>query len=50
MTQEREALEKIKEIARPGQEMYLSDAIDALCDCWNIAREALIKAGEKGEE
>lgn len=35
------ALERIREIAKPGQEMGLSDAIEALCDIWNVARAGL---------
>jgi hypothetical protein len=35
------ALEKIMELSKPGQEMGVSDAIDALCDIWNLARTAL---------
>lgn len=44
MTNENElriALERIKELSKPGQEMGVSDAIDALCDIWNIARAGL---------
>ena len=39
-----EALRQIQELAKPGQTMSLSDAIDALCDIWNIARIAEAKA------
>lgn len=41
------ALEKAAELAKPGQEMGLRDAIDALCDVWNIARAAIAKAEGK---
>lgn len=41
------ALEKIQTIAAPGQEMALSDAIDALCDCLNLARTALANHGSR---
>ena len=39
-----EALRQIQELAKPGQTMSLSDAIDALCDIWNIACIAEAKA------
>lgn len=38
-----EALERIEAISAPGQEMSLSVAIDALCDCWNAARASRAK-------
>jgi hypothetical protein len=36
------ALERILELAKPGQEMGVSEAIDALCDIWNVAKAALV--------
>lgn len=45
--EQHEALQKIKEKAKPGQQMTLEDAIDALCDIWNISNAAIAKV--KGE-
>lgn len=37
---DREALTRIMALTMPGQELYLSEAIDIICDVWNIARLA----------
>jgi hypothetical protein len=42
------ALERIRDLAKPGQEMGISEAIDALCDIWNVARAGLA-ANVEGE-
>jgi hypothetical protein len=39
-TKEREALEKIRELAKPGQQLRLREAIDILCDIYNTTRIA----------
>lgn len=39
----RDALERIRDMSAPGQELGISDAIDLICDIWNIARQALLK-------
>lgn len=39
-----EALEKIRDLTAPGQELGISDAIDLICDVWNISSAALSKA------
>ena len=39
-----EALEAIKDLAAPGQELGISDAIDLICDTYNAARAAIAKA------
>lgn len=41
LTSRREALEKIRDLAKPGQELRLADAIDILCAIWNTASNAL---------
>lgn len=38
-------IKNIEELSRPGQEMSLSQAIDALCDIWNIAKIAKAEGG-----
>lgn len=38
-----EAMNKIADLARPGQKLGISDAIDVLCDIWNVARAAIAK-------
>jgi hypothetical protein len=38
MQTERQALDTIAELCRPGQEMSLSKAIDLICDIYNAAR------------
>lgn len=37
----KDALEQIRELAKPGQELNLSAAIDLICDIWNLAGRAL---------
>lgn len=39
-----EALAKIEELTKPGQELDVSAAIDLICDVWNIARAAIAAA------
>lgn len=34
------ALAKIQELCRPGQELYHSQCIDIMSDCYNLAKEA----------
>lgn len=34
------ALGKIEHLARPGQTLTLTEAVDILCDIWNACREA----------
>ncbi len=38
-----EALAKIKELCTPGQQLYHSQCIDIICDCWNISNDAIKK-------
>lgn len=40
---EREALQKIRELAKPGQQLRLREAIDILCEIYNTARIALVE-------
>ena len=35
------ALEQIQELSKPGQDVSVSQAVDLLCDIWNVARAAL---------
>jgi len=42
------SLRKIKELAAPGQELGISDAIDLICDIYNVARAALTPNAERG--
>ena len=39
-----EALKRIAEIAKPGQEVTRSQAVDLLCDAFTTAKEAVAKA------
>ena len=34
------ALAKIEELARPGQTLGISEAIDLICDIYNVCRKA----------
>lgn len=36
-----EALEKIKELCKPSQELYHSQCIDIMCDIYNLAKKVL---------
>ena len=38
-----DALAAIKIIAKPGQELTIYEAIDLICNVYNIARDALIE-------
>jgi hypothetical protein len=38
------ALETIRKLVEPGQEMHLRQAIDAMSDCYQAARAAIAKA------
>ena len=41
-----ETLKAIKELAKPGQSLGISDAIDLICDIYNIALKALPTGGD----
>jgi len=41
-----EALKAIKELAKPGQSLGISDAIDLICDIYNVALKALPTGGD----
>jgi len=36
-----DALDRIADLAKPGQELSISEAIDVICDIYNVARDAL---------
>lgn len=36
-----QALAKIQELCRPGQSIDVNQAIDIICDCYNIAKNAI---------
>jgi hypothetical protein len=36
-----DALKKIVDLTKPGQEVSLREAIDIICDVYNLAREAV---------
>ncbi len=40
------ALEQIRDLAKPGQEVSVTAAVDILCDVWNTARAALASVRE----
>jgi hypothetical protein len=41
------ALIKIEDLARPGQELGISAAIDLICDIYNVARAAVIAHADR---
>lgn len=42
-----EALAKIEALTKPGQELDISQAVDLICEVWNIARAATSGNGEE---
>lgn len=44
-----EALEKIRDLTKPDQALGISDAIELICDVWNISSAALSKAKAPAE-
>lgn len=42
------ALEEIQRLSKPGQTIYLTQAIDILTDIWNGTRKALAKVSANG--
>ena len=41
------ALKCIRAILAPGQELGISDAIDVICDAWNIANNVITALEEE---